>query len=290
MCLYAEVLNLMEPVGGGCLTCESKKSLRALRTSDTPHFFLRPRSDTCAPCDSSPSPPPPPPPSPPPPPTPPSPPPKTVKGLSADEIKNAIDAAKAAKEEAKQKREAAKTKAEEAAKAAKAAKEKAATKKAAADATRDRILARINDSKKARLAKIAADAAIAGIKVQTLQASVTADNETEACDSTLATMKLTAADAACQVSSSAAGTGTAGYKRRRGRSLAQTSSSSSSSSSAVFAVEIVVDPASEVDAAAAEKNLEASGVDVVVVQQAGPSMQHTISKPQFVLCFIVHHQ
>ena len=54
--------SAVAPVDGGrCLACEAETGLAALPgVGDTPHYFLRPERDSCAPCDSPPSPPPPP--------------------------------------------------------------------------------------------------------------------------------------------------------------------------------------------------------------------------------------
>ena len=116
-------------------------------------------------------------------------------------------------------------------------------------------MAKIADKKKAKLAEIAANAAIAGVKVKKLKASVSAASEAEACDQTLIKMAVSADDAACLVSTGG---------RRRGL-LAD----------GVFNVEIAVNPET-VDAAAAESKLQASGVTVTVVEEDPSAVLATV--------------
>ena len=175
--------------------------------------------------------------------------------MTPDDLKAELDKAKAMKEAAEMKKAAAQAKADAAAAKAKAAKEAAAAAKAKAQKTRDTVVAKIADKKKAKLAEIAANAAIAGVKVKKLKASVSAASEAEACDQTLIKMAVSADDAACLVSTGG---------RRRGL-LAD----------GVFNVEIAVNPET-VDAAAAESKLQASGVTVTVVEEDPSAVLATV--------------
>ena len=70
-------------------------------------------------------------------------------------------------------------------------------KKAAAEKTRDSILADIADARLKAKAKLLADAAIAGVKVQRLTAKLPAADEDAACSTAFTKAEMSASDGAC---------------------------------------------------------------------------------------------
>ena len=78
-------------------------------------------------------------------------------------------------------------------------------KKAAAEKTRDLILADIADARLKAKAKLLADAAIAGVKVQRLTAKLSAADEDTACSAAFTNAEMSASDGACVVKAASSG-------------------------------------------------------------------------------------
>ena len=78
-------------------------------------------------------------------------------------------------------------------------------KKAAAEKTRDSILADITDPKLKAKAKLLADAAIAGVKVQRLTAKLPAADEDAACSAAFTKAEMSASDGACVAKAASSG-------------------------------------------------------------------------------------
>ena len=78
-------------------------------------------------------------------------------------------------------------------------------KKAAAEKTRDSILADIADARLKAKAKLLADAAIAGVKVQRLTAKLSAADEDAACSSAFTKAEMSASDGACVAKAASSG-------------------------------------------------------------------------------------
>ena len=78
-------------------------------------------------------------------------------------------------------------------------------KKAAAEKTRDSILADITDARLKAKAKLLADAAIAGVKVQRLTAKLSAADEDTACSTAFAKAEMSASDGACVAKAASSG-------------------------------------------------------------------------------------
>ena len=78
-------------------------------------------------------------------------------------------------------------------------------KKAAAEKTRDSILADIADARLKAKAKLLADAAIAGVKVQRLTAKLSAADEDAACSSAFTKAEMSASDGACVATAASSG-------------------------------------------------------------------------------------
>ena len=78
-------------------------------------------------------------------------------------------------------------------------------KKAAAEKTRDSILADITDARLKAKAKLLADAAIAGVKVQRLTAKLSAADEDTACSAAFAKAEMSASDGACVAKAASSG-------------------------------------------------------------------------------------
>ena len=82
-------------------------------------------------------------------------------------------------------------------------------KKVAAEKTRDAILGDIKDARLKKKAKLLADAAIAGVKVQRLTAKLTAADEDTACSTAFTKAGMSSSDGACVATVASSG------KRRR---------------------------------------------------------------------------
>ena len=78
-------------------------------------------------------------------------------------------------------------------------------KKAAAEKTRDSILADIADARLKAKAKLLADAAIAGVKVQRLTAKLSAADEDAACSAAFTKAEMSASDGACVAKAASSG-------------------------------------------------------------------------------------
>ena len=78
-------------------------------------------------------------------------------------------------------------------------------KKAAAEKTRDSILADIADARLKAKAKLLADAAIAGVKVQRLTAKLSAADEDAACSAAFTKAEMSASDGACVATAASSG-------------------------------------------------------------------------------------
>ena len=78
-------------------------------------------------------------------------------------------------------------------------------KKAAAEKTRDSILADIADARLKAKAKLLADAAIAGVKVQRLTAKLSAADEDTACSAAFTKAEMSASDGACVATAASSG-------------------------------------------------------------------------------------
>ena len=78
-------------------------------------------------------------------------------------------------------------------------------KKKQAETTRDSILADISDARVKAKAKLLADAAIAGVKVQRLSAKITAADEDTACSETFSKAGMSAGDGACVATAASSG-------------------------------------------------------------------------------------
>ena len=78
-------------------------------------------------------------------------------------------------------------------------------KKAAAEKTRDSILADIADARLKAKAKLLADAAIAGVKVQRLTAKLSAADEDAACSTAFTKAEMSASDGACVAKAASSG-------------------------------------------------------------------------------------
>ena len=78
-------------------------------------------------------------------------------------------------------------------------------KKAAAEKTRDSILADIADARLKAKAKLLADAAIAGVKVQKLMAKLSAADEDAACSAAFTKAEMSASDGACVAKAASSG-------------------------------------------------------------------------------------
>ena len=78
-------------------------------------------------------------------------------------------------------------------------------KKAAAEKTRDSILADIADARLKAKAKLLADAAIAGVKVQKLTAKLSAADEDAACSAAFTKAEMSASDGACVAKAASSG-------------------------------------------------------------------------------------
>ncbi|ACO69263.1 predicted protein [Micromonas commoda] len=78
-------------------------------------------------------------------------------------------------------------------------------KKAAAEKTRDSILADITDARLKAKAKLLADAAIAGVKVQRLTAKLPAADEDAACSTAFTKAEMSASDGACVAKAASSG-------------------------------------------------------------------------------------
>ena len=78
-------------------------------------------------------------------------------------------------------------------------------KKKQAETTRDSILGDISDARVKAKAKLLADAAIAGVKVQRLSAKLTAADEDTACSETFSKAGMSAGDGACVATAASSG-------------------------------------------------------------------------------------
>ena len=78
-------------------------------------------------------------------------------------------------------------------------------KKKQAETTRDSILDDISDARVKAKAKLLADAAIAGVKVQRLSAKLTAADEDTACSETFSKAGMSAGDGACVATAASSG-------------------------------------------------------------------------------------
>ena len=78
-------------------------------------------------------------------------------------------------------------------------------KKKQAETTRDSILGDISDTRVKAKAKLLADAAIAGVKVQKLSAKITAADEDTACSETFSKAGMSAGDGACVATAASSG-------------------------------------------------------------------------------------
>mmetsp|Transcript_9131 Transcript_9131/g.41532 ORF Transcript_9131/g.41532 Transcript_9131/m.41532 type:complete len:289 (+) Transcript_9131:2243-3109(+) len=78
-------------------------------------------------------------------------------------------------------------------------------KKKQAETTRDSILDDISDARVKAKAKLLADAAIAGVKVQRLSAKITAADEDTACSETFSKAGMSAGDGACVATAASSG-------------------------------------------------------------------------------------
>ena len=78
-------------------------------------------------------------------------------------------------------------------------------KKKQAETTRDSILGDISDTRVKAKAKLLADAAIAGVKVQRLSAKLTAADEDTACSETFSKAGMSAGDGACVATAASSG-------------------------------------------------------------------------------------
>jgi hypothetical protein len=78
-------------------------------------------------------------------------------------------------------------------------------KKKQAETTRDSILDEISDTRVKAKAKLLADAAIAGVKVQRLSAKITAADEDTACSETFSKAGMSAGDGACVATAASSG-------------------------------------------------------------------------------------
>jgi len=78
-------------------------------------------------------------------------------------------------------------------------------KKKQAETTRDSILDDISDTRVKAKAKLLADAAIAGVKVQRLSAKITAADEDTACSETFSKAGMSAGDGACVATAASSG-------------------------------------------------------------------------------------
>ena len=119
-------------------------------------------------------------------------------------------------------------------------------KKAAAEKTRDAILGDIKDARLKAKAKLLADAAIAGVKVQRLTAKLTAADEDTACSTAFTKAGMSSSDGACVATVASSG------KRRR-------------LSATAYDVELMFSASTVSDAAltAAANELKANGVEGV---------------------------
>ena len=122
-------------------------------------------------------------------------------------------------------------------------------KKAAAEKTRDAILGDIKDARLKKKAKLLADAAIAGVKVQKLTAKLTAANEDTACSTAFTKAGMSSSDGACVATVASSG------KRRR-------------LSATAYDVELMFSSSTVSDDAltAAANELKANGVEGVTSQ------------------------
>ena len=122
-------------------------------------------------------------------------------------------------------------------------------KKKQAETTRDSILGDISDARVKAKAKLLADAAIAGVKVQRLSAKLTAADEDTACSETFSKAGMSAGDGACVATAASSG------KRR-------------SLSATAYDVELMFSASSVNDDAlkAAELELKNNGVEGVTSQ------------------------
>ena len=122
-------------------------------------------------------------------------------------------------------------------------------KKKQAETTRDSLLADISDTRMKAKAKLLADAAIAGVKVQKLSAKITAADEDTACSETFSKVGMSAVDGACVATAASSG------KRRRLSAMA-------------YDVELMFSASTVNDDAlkAAELELKNNGVEGVMSQ------------------------
>ena len=123
-------------------------------------------------------------------------------------------------------------------------------KKAAAEKTRDAILGDIKDARLKKKAKLLADAAIAGVKVQRLTAKLTAADEDTACSTAFTKAGMSSSDGACVATVASSG------KRRR-------------LSATAYDVELMFSSSTVSDdalTAAAPNELKANGVEGVTSQ------------------------